>query len=375
VRIEEVKSILLGDIHYVRVIAEDGTSGLGQSGCWAYPEAVDAVVQRFRDYLIGQDPSRIEHHWHQLYRMGPFRGSVLGGAVSAVDIALWDLKAKRLQVPIWELLGGRYRDRIRLHLLLDGTGPEELATAAAAAVGDGFTAVKFDPFPRAHGDLALDRLVERVTETVGAVREVIGPDVDLILEMHRKPRHHEAVALAAAVARFRPLFFEDAIQIDSIVAQGDLARRIDVAAGHGERLHTIWEFRELLERGGPQFIRPDVGLAGGLSHCRKIAAVAEAHHAAVATHNFLGPVLTAASVHLDAVIPNFVVQEYSLVDESAAFAGHRSSLRRRGGYLDLPEVPGLGVEVDEERESEIRILPPLVARAEVSSDGSVTAAV
>jgi galactonate dehydratase len=370
-RISEVESILLGDIHYVRIHDDTGLTGLGQSACWGYPEAVHSVMATFRRYLLGKDPSRIEHHWQYLYRMGPFRGSVLSAAVSAVDIALWELKAKRLGVPVWELLGGRYRDRIRLHVLLEGTGAEELVEQAREAVAEGFTAVKFDPFPKGYADLALDRLTSAVVDTVAAVRAEIGPDVDLILEMHRKLTPLQAVPIGEAIAQFRPLAYEDAIQIDSIVSQAELAKRLSVATAHGERFNTIWEFRELLAHGGPQYLRPDIGQAGGFSHVRKIAALGEAYHSAVVTHNYLGPVLTAASVHLDVSIPNFITQEYSRVDDSEAFKAVRSSLRREGGYIEAPDKPGLGVELDDDNLSEIRILLRDVTSIPLREDGSV----
>jgi galactonate dehydratase len=279
--------------------------------------------------------------------MGPFRGSILSGAISAVDIALWDIKGQRYQAPIWEILGGRCRDTVRLHLLMGGGTPEEVAANALAAAEEGFTAIKFDPLPAGYQDLTLEGLVGAAVDRVAAARAAVGRDVDIIVELHRKLTPLQAGPLIEALAPFRPLFVEDPIQIDSIMAQAEVARRATSPIGNGERLNTIWEFRELLAHGGSQYVRPDVGLAGGLTHCKKIAAVAEAHHAAVVTHNFLGPVLTAASVHLDVSIPNFVVQEYSKLDEGPLAAALPGALKRRGGHLPLPEAPGLGVRLDE----------------------------
>src|SRR3954447_7516355 len=142
-KIAEVESLLLGGAHFVRITTERGHVGLGQSACWAYPEAVHALVQTFREYLLGQDARQIERHWQHLYRMGPFRGSVLSGAVSAIDIALWDIKGQQYQAPIWDLLGGSYRDKIRLHLLMGADSPETVAAEARRALEDGFTAIKF----------------------------------------------------------------------------------------------------------------------------------------------------------------------------------------------------------------------------------------
>ncbi|MGH2347745.1 MAG: mandelate racemase/muconate lactonizing enzyme family protein, partial [Chloroflexota bacterium] len=341
-KIADVESFVIGSGHFVRVTTDSGLIGVGQSACWGYPGAVHEVIQTFRAYLIGQDPMRIEHHWQYLYRMAPFRGSVLGGAVSAIDIALWDLKGQQLQAPIWELLGGKCRDTIRLHLLMGGGVPEEVAAQARAAVGEGFTAIKFDPIPAGFADMTLDQLVGAVVERVAAAREAVGSAADLILELHRKLTPPQAIPIAAAVAPFHPLFIEDPIQIDSIQSQAEIARRITCALANGERLHTIWEFRELLVQGGSQYVRPDVGLAGGLTHCKKIAAIAESFHAAVVTHNFLGPLLTAASVHLDVAIPNFITQEYALVDEGSFAAAFPGTFRRVGGYIGAPEGPGLG---------------------------------
>ena len=376
-QIAEVESLVLGGAHFVRITTDSGLVGLGQSACWAYPDAVHAVVTTFRDYLVGQDPRQIERHWQHLYRMGPFRGSVLSGAISAVDIALWDIKGQILQAPIWELLGGKYRDRVRLHLLMGGRTPDEIAANARHAAEDGFTAIKFDPIPAGFGDMTQDALVRGVVANVAAAREAVHAEVDIILELHRKLTPLQAPPVIEAIARFNPLFVEDPIQIDSIISQSDIARRVTQPIANGERMHSIWEFREMLVNGRSQYVRPDVGLAGGLTHCKKIAAIAESFHSAVVTHNFLGPVLTAAAVHLDTCIPNFVVQEYTLADESPKWSGFEGVLRRDGGYLIPPEVPGLGVRLT--HSSIDGVLAPMGGRPlheiPLRRDGSVVYAV
>jgi galactonate dehydratase len=375
VKIAEVEPLLIGGGLYVRIRTEDGRTGVGQSACWGYPEAVAGVVRTFARYLVGQDPSRIEHHWQYLYRMGPFRGSVLSGAVSAVDIALWDLKGQHYQAPVWDLLGGKCRDKVRLHLLMGGGTPEEIDRNARAAAAEGFTAIKFDPLPAGFQDLTLEGLVRAAVDRVAAAREAVGAGMDIIVELHRKLTPLQAVPLSEALTPFRPLFIEDPVQIDSIQSQAEIARRVTSAVANGERMHSIWEFRELLTYGGSQYVRPDVGLAGGLTHTKKIAALAESFHAAVVTHNFLGPVLTAASVHLDVSIPNFLVQEYSRGDEGALSAAFPGTLRRSGGYLEVPERPGLGVTLDESRleaPGQGRLDP---TRLPLRADGSVAYAV
>ncbi|MFW6598086.1 mandelate racemase/muconate lactonizing enzyme family protein [Propionibacteriaceae bacterium Y2011] len=343
-RIERVDSMVHGDGHFVAVHTDTGLTGYGQSGCWGYPTAVAAVIDTFGDHLVGKDPWQREHHWQHLYRMAPFRGSILMAAVSAIDIALWDLAGKALGVPVWQLLGGSTRDRIRLHRLLAGSGPDALAAEAREVVADGFTAVKFDPFPADYGDLPQAQLVSRTVETVAAVRETVGEEVDILIELHRKLTPLQAQAVVPRLVEFNPLAVEDAIQIDSVTEQATIARQSYGAPfANGERFHSIWEFTELLNQGGPQFVRPDLGLAGGISHVKKIAAIAEARHAAVMTHNCLGPLLTLASVHVMASIPNFVTQEYSWVDDELLDGPFVPCVRRDGGHLPLPTEPGIGV--------------------------------
>ena len=351
-KIAEVESLVVGGGQFVRITTDSGLVGTGQTACWGYPRAVDQVVQTFKRYLIGQDPLRIEHHWQYLYRLAPFRGSVLSGAVSAVDIALWDVKGQHFQAPIWELLGGRCRDKIRLHLLMGGGTPDQVHAKAKAAAEEGFTAIKWDPIPAGFQNMSLAALIGGTVDQVAAAREAVGRDVDIVLELHRKLTPLQAIPLCHALAEFRPLLIEDPVQIDSIQSQAEIAKRIGSALANGERMHSIWEFRELLVAGGAQYVRPDVGLAGGITHTKKIAAVAESFHAGMVPHNFLGPILTAASVQVVTAIPNLTTQEYSKVDEEQAVA-FPGTLQREGGYLPVPEVPGLGVRLDEAKLAEI----------------------
>jgi galactonate dehydratase len=353
-KIEKVEGMLIGsDLvganYVVRITTDSGLSGVGQSGAWGFPDAAQQVVESYSEYLVGKDPFRIEHIGQALYRLRPFRGNIISGALSAIDIALWDIKGKHFGVPVWELLGGKVRDTVRLHLLLQAGDPDEVRTNAVIAAEEGFTALKFDPLQDGYQDQTLARLIEGARDMGAAAREAVGLDVDLIFELHRKLTPMQGVAVAEALAEFRPLFIEDPIQIDSIALQGELARRFTFPLANGERLNTLWEFRDLFAAGGPQHVRPDLGIAGGLTGCKKIAALAEAHHSALVSHNFLGPLLTAASVQLDVSIPNFLTQEYLQLDESprAPDAIFKTALKRVGGYIPAPEAPGIGVEIDD----------------------------
>lgn len=374
-KIDKIESFFIRNGYVIRIHTDTGISGVGQTACWGYPEAVDQIINTFKKHLIGQNPLRIEHHWQYLYRMGPFRGTALSGAISAVDIALWDIKGKHLGVPIWELLGGNCRDKIRLHLLGGGGTPETMYEAAKAAVAEGFTALKFDPLVGNFQDMGVDRLVKTARDLVAAAREGGGPDLDLIVEVHRKLTPMNSIVLEAALAPFNLYFIEDPIQIDTITTQAELAKRMTTPLAVGERNVSIWEFREMLEAGGPQYVRPDLGLAGGITHCKKIAALAEAYHSAVVTHNFLGPLITAASLHLDASIPNFITQEYTKRDESEDFAVYKIAYQREGGYIPIPEVPGLGIELDDSLIEQNPYQPMNTGSTPLREDGSVAYAV
>ena len=374
-KIDKVESFFIRNGYVIRIHTDTGLSGVGQTACWGYPEAVDSIINTFKKHLIGQNPLRIEHHWQYLYRMGPFRGTALSGAISAVDIALWDIKGKHFGVPIWELLGGNCRDKIRLHLLGGGSTPETMYDAAKAAVEEGFTALKFDPVVGGFQDMTVDRLVKTACDIVAAAREGGGPDLDLIVEVHRKLTPMNSIVLESALAPFNLYFIEDPIQIDTITTQAELTKRMTTPLAIGERNVSIWEFRELLEAGGPQYVRPDLGLAGGITHCKKIAALAEAYHSAVVTHNFLGPLITAASLHLDTSIPNFITQEYTKGDESEDFAVYKVAYQREGGYIPIPEAPGLGIELDDSLIEENPYQPMNTGTTPLREDGSVAYAV
>ena len=379
-KIERVESILAGNSQIVRVITDNGLIGVGQSACWGYLEATDAVVKKFADYLVGKDPLDIEHHWQYMYRMGPFRGTVISGAGSAVDIALWDIKGKALDAPVWQLLGGKVRDKIRLHLLMggirpdaadQGTTPEGIRLNSRDAAEEGYTAIKIDPLPDGFQSMTLPRLIHDTRENVAAMREGAGLDVDIILEIHRKLTPMNAIALAEHLIEFSPLFYEDPIQIDSVKSQGEIAKLTKLPVANGERMHSIWEFRELFEAGGSQYVRPDLGLGGGVTGVKKIAGLAESYHSALVTHNFLGPVLTAAACNIDTSIPNFLTQEYSMEDEQPFNAIFNSSWKRDGGFISVPDTPGIGIDLEVESLKSQPYVPRDLQVIPMRTDGSV----
>lgn len=350
-KITAVRTVPVDRYLFVQVETDAGITGLGESGAWGYLEASEQVVKKFATYLIGQDPLRIEHHWQYLYRSSHFRGAAIMGALSAVDIALWDIAGKHFGVPVYQLLGGKCREKVRVYYHVFGRTTEELVAGCVAAKERGFTAVgHLTPFLDEPRTIPYFKThVGKIREAIEAVRryrEAVGDAVDLCIEIHRRLTPMEAIVLARGIEPYHPFFYEDPILPDNFDAMGLVAEHIAVPIATGERLHTIQEFAMLLKRGAVQYVRPDVCMAGGITHSKKIAALAEAEHVGVVPHNPLSPVSTAACVQLAACIPNFSLQEYPLGEgEPPKSEIVRGGPRLENGFLIVPDAPGIGVEL------------------------------
>ncbi|MBB30511.1 MAG: galactonate dehydratase [Gemmatimonadetes bacterium] len=353
-KITDVKVLPVDRYLFVQVETDAGITGLGESGTWGYLEASGAVVERFRDYLLGEDPLRIEHHWQYLYRCTHFRGAAVMGALSAVDIALWEIAGKHFGVPAYQLLGGKCRDKARVYYHVFGKTKEELIQGCIDAKSQGFTAVghltpfldseRTESYFMTHTDKMRDAI-----ETVAAYRDAVGDEVDLCIEIHRRLDPAEAIVLGRGIEPYRPFFFEDPIRPDNFDAMAEVAQKINIPIATGERLHTIYEFEMLLARNAVQYVRPDVCMAGGISHSKKIAALAEAHHVGVVPHNPLSPVSTAACIQLAACIPNFALQEYPKGEgESPKSEIVKGAPEIQDGFLTIPDSPGIGVTLAED---------------------------
>ncbi len=353
-KITGIETIFVDRYLFVQVHTDEGITGLGESGAWGYLEPSAAVVDKWKDYLIGQDPLRIEHHWQYLYRWSHFRGAAIMGALSAIDIALWDIAGKHFGVPCYQLLGGKCRDKARVYYHVFGRTKEELIAGCVEAKEMGFTAVGHltpfldEPHEVPYFKTHVDKMRDAI-ETVGRYREAVGNDVDLCIEIHRRLAPHEAIVLARGIEPFHPFFYEDPILPDSMDAMALVAQNIHIPIATGERLHTIYEFEMLLRRGAVQYVRPDVCMAGGLTHSKKIAALAEAHHVGVVPHNPLSPVSTAACLQLAACIPNFAIQEYPKGElEPPKSEIVETTLRVEDGFLIIPDAPGIGITLAED---------------------------
>jgi galactonate dehydratase len=319
---------------------------VGESGIWGYPEASERIVDVWKSYLVGKNPLQIEHHWQYLARNSHFMGSAVGGALGAVDVALWDIAGQHYRAPIYDLLGGKVRDKVRCYIHVNGNSVEDLAADARRAVERGFTAVRFTPMRTEFPTMRYGGLLREAVARVGAVREAVGPDVDLCVEIHRRMSPMEAIGLSRELAPFRPYFLEDPILPDSVQSMAEVQKAIDIPIATGERFTSLFQFRELLEVGGCRFVRPDVCLCGGISHCKKVAALAEAYYVGVIPHNPLSPISTAACVQLDACIPNFALQEYTGEDAPPKRDLVVEPLQLDAGYLRVPTAPGLGIKLN-----------------------------
>jgi galactonate dehydratase len=330
---------------FLKMHTDTGLVGYGEPVVEGRARTVQQAVQEIEEYLIGQDPRRIEHHWQAIYRHAFYRGGpVLTSALSGIEQAMWDLLGKSLNAPVYQLLGGACRDRIRMYAHCGGATPEGAAEAARARVDAGFTALKtgVGRFPaRTLESLAF---VEDCAAKFAAMREAVGPEVDLAVDFHGQISPALAVRLAKALEPYYPMFIEEPCLPENADVMVTVARSTSVPIATGERLFTKWGFREVLEKQAAAVVQPDLCHAGGILECKKIAAMAECYYASVAPHNPLGPISLAACLQLDACIPNFLVQEQVTLGEGYL----KEPFRLVDGHVELPTGPGLGIELEEE---------------------------
>lgn len=354
-KITDVKLVFAKHYLFVQIYTDEGIVGLGEGGNWGYLGATAAAVEKFIPYLIGRDPFRIEDFNQNFYRSVYFRGSVIMSAISALDIALWDIKGKKLGVPVYELLGGRVRDKIRVYAspMSKAMDPESLTKSYRELKDQGFTAAKIfvnGPIRSTNDgrDEFFSGRVEDELEKVRICREAVGNDFDFILEVHRGMTVPEAVAFGREVEKYRPMVLEDPITPDNMDSMAEVASKVNVPIATGERFIDLKEFEMLLARRAAQYIRPDVCAVGGITTSKKICAVAEAHDVLVIPHNPLGPVSTAACLQICACIPNLGIQELpGFCLNGAEDAMVKEPLRFENGCMVIPDAPGIGVELAE----------------------------
>ncbi|MEC7921162.1 MAG: galactonate dehydratase [Chloroflexota bacterium] len=348
-KIENIETILWDRWLLLKIFCEDGTVGIGEGGVHGWQRPTQTMINTMSDYLIGKDPSLIEHHFQWLYRSSHFMGSVVQGALSAIDIALWDIKGKRLSVPIYDLIAGKTRDKVRCYMHVYGDTLDDLVEDSLEKVKKGFTAIRFSPYSSEFfKHKSLSEWIEDAVKRVGAVKEAVGNDIDLCIEIHRQMNPAESISLGKRLEKFSPFFYEDPMLPDSPSSMKEIKDHCNIPIATGERFTSIFDFQQLLELNATDYIRPDLCLASGISGCKKISAMAEAKHIKVIPHNPLSPISTAACVQLDASIPNFALQEYTGESESPKKDLIINPIKLDNGYLIVPDEVGLGITINEE---------------------------
>lgn len=329
---------------FLKVHTDEGIVGWGEPVVEGRSQTTAAAVHEIGRYLIGQDPRRIEHHWQAIYRGQFYRGGpVLCSALSGIEQALWDITGKWLGQPVYQLLGGATRDKIRMYGWVHGERADDYIQSAQVRLDAGFTAVKFS-VPDALHIVDKPIMVDRFVESFAALRQAVGRHVDIGIDFHGRVSPAMAVRLAKALEQFDPMFIEEPVLPENIDAMVTVARSTTIPIATGERLFTKWGFREVLEKQAAVILQPDLSHAGGILECKKIAAMAECYYGAIAPHCPLGPIALAACLQLDACIPNFLVQEHVTTGEGYL----KEPFTIKDGYIDLPTKPGLGIEIDEE---------------------------
>jgi galactonate dehydratase len=369
-RIRAIKPFLVGRSLLVRVYTDEGIVGTGEAGLWAHHRLVYEAIQELSAYYVGQDPARIEHHFQVVSRDTHFMGAVLSAAMSAIDVALWDILARSVGLPVYQLLGGKCRDRVKVFANVVGDTLDQRAESAARSVARGFTSLRTIPFFRDWAQGSATKTIATAVEIVRVIREAVGDEIDLGLEIHRNLAPDEAIVLAGELAPYRILYYEDPLPPQSVEALDYVARHVDIPIATGERFYNMYQFKELIDSKTVALIRPDLSLAGGFSQVKKVAALAEASFVGVFPHLMGSPINTAAFLQLDAAIPNYVLQECNRIDDHPLNEILERPLELDHGYVTVPDGPGIGVEVREEALARFPYEPRAIA-GQYRADGSV----
>jgi galactonate dehydratase len=358
-KIRKVEPLHVGQFMFARVETDSGLVGFGEAGAWGHLEASGAAITRFAEYLEGKDAFAIEHHWNVMHRFGYFQGLAINAAISAIDIALWDIKGKALDQPIYQLLGGPARSKARIYAHIYESTIAKVLDECRSKMEAGFNAFgHLNPFlDEGNNEVYFRTHIKKMRDAIDNVhrmRSAVGDRVDLLIELHRRLTPAEAVVFARGIEDAHPMFIEDPIRPESPDAMARVADKVHIPIATGERFSTIYEFAALIARGGIEYARVDLCLCGGITGARKVAALAEAHQVQVVPHNPLSPIGLAACLQLDAAIPNFAIQEYATGFEGGVFKSRSEHLgsnivdevpMANRGFVNIPSGPGLGMNL------------------------------
>ena len=360
-QITDIKTFLVHpgkakNLCFVKIETDEGIYGWGE--CYTQSDRdvqITAHVDQLRRYLIGRDPTNIKHFTQMAFDdFAGRRGSMdYYCAISGLEHAMWDIAGKAYGAPVHKLIGGACRDKIRVYANGWSGGnptPDSLAERASEVIEAGFTALKFDPIPGRWRTYVSKDVEDAAVENVRAVREAVGPDVDILVEMHRRLAPMHAVRIAHEIEQYRPFWFEEPILAENIPALASVRQKINIPVVTGEELYTKFEFREVFERQAADILNPDVCNVGGILELKEIAAMAEPYFVVISPHNFNSTTVgLAATIQVSAAIPNFLITEYFVNLEELGRDIAKKPFEVKDGYIQIPDAPGLGIDLDEER--------------------------
>jgi galactonate dehydratase len=328
---------------FLKIHTDAGIVGLGEPITEGRALTCATAIKEIEPYLVGKDPRAVVHHWQAIYRHAFYRGGpILTSALSGIDQALWDIKGKAFGVPVYELLGGPTRNKVRVYAHVQRAG--SLEQSLRDAMAKGFTAFKTGPAKRRPARyIETPAEVKYAAERFAEMRRIVGDNIDIGVDFHGAVSPAHAKMLIKALEPYNPMFIEEPCQAQNHDVMAEIARGTHLPIATGERVFTKWGFREVLEKKAATILQPDMCHAGGITEVRLIAGMAEAYYADIAPHNPLGPISLAAGVHLAASIPNFLIQEQVSLGEGYM----KNPFTVKEGYLELPTGPGLGVELDD----------------------------
>jgi galactonate dehydratase len=338
---------------FLKIETDEGTVGWGEPVVEGRALTVEAAVHELSDYLIGKDPFLIEDHWQVMYRGGFYRGGAVHmSAISGIDQALWDIKGKVLGQPVHSLLGGQVRDKIKVYSWIGGDRPSDVASNARDVVARGFKAIKMNGAEELQIVDTHDK-IDAIVANIAAVREAVGPHIGIGADFHGRVHRPMAKVLAKELDPYKLLFIEEPVLSENHEALKEIANHTSTPIALGERLFSRWDFKHILSEGFVDILQPDLSHAGGITECRKIATMAEAYDVALAPHCPLGPIALAACLQIDAVSHNAFIQEQSLGihynkgNDILDYIANKEVFHYADGFVDIPQGPGLGVEVNE----------------------------
>ncbi len=338
---------------FLKIETDDGLIGWGEPVIEGRASTVKAAVHELMEYIIGKDPMDIEDHWNVMYRAGFYRGGpILMSAIAGIDQALWDIKGKFFNAPVYQLIGGKARDTIKIYSWIGGDRPADVANAAKTALAAGFTAIKMNATEELQYIDSFAK-IEEVLKRVAAIREATNSAFGIGIDFHGRVHKPMAKVLAKELEPFHPMFIEEPVLPENNEALKEIAQHTCIPIATGERMFSRWQFKDLLKEGYVDIIQPDLSHAGGITECKKIISMAEAFDVAAAPHCPLGPIALAACLQVDATCHNVFIQEQSLGihynkgSDLLDYITDKSVFSHEKGFVKIPSGPGLGITINE----------------------------